>query len=214
MPVAARRHVARALRIAGFVIVVAATVTVGVAAFGRPERACPVPSAGPLPADAAALSARLERRLERFAPSGVWVTIDTYRNRITVMRGKKVLREAACSTGSGVLLKDPSGERQWVFQTPLGERRVLNKRKNPVWKKPDWAFIEEGFEPPRDWSLRTDDFSLGDYALDLGDGYLIHGTIFQTLLGRPVTHGCIRVGDKDLEYVYRTVPYGARVYLF
>jgi len=202
------------LRVAGFVVLGLAIVAVAVAAFGHPERAYPVPAGSALPENAAAQAARLDRRLERFAPTGVWVTIDTYRNRITVLRGDKVLREAACSTGSGVLLKDPSGERQWVFQTPLGERRVLNKRKNPVWKKPDWAFIEEGFEPPKDWRLRTDDFSLGDYALDLGDGYLIHGTIFQTLLGRPVTHGCIRVGDKDLEYVYRTVPYGARVVLF
>jgi L,D-transpeptidase YbiS len=46
------------------------------------------------------------------------------------------------------------------------------------------------------------------------DGYIIHGTIFQTLLGKRVTHGCIRLGDKDLEFAYQTVPVGARVFLF
>jgi len=87
--------------------------------------------------------------------------------------------------------------------------------KNPIWAKPDWAFIEEGYEPPPPGARdRFDDFSLGDYGLYMGDGYIIHGTIFQTLLGQRVTHGCIRLGDKDLEFAYREVPLGARVYLY
>jgi L,D-transpeptidase YbiS len=56
--------------------------------------------------------------------------------------------------------------------------------------------------------------SLGEFALSLGDGYLIHGTLFQSLLGQPVTHGCIRLADEDLEYVWRTVAVGDRVYLY
>ena len=40
---------------------------------------------------------------------------------------------------------------------------------------------------------------LGDYALALGDGYLIHGTIYKRFLGMPVTHGCVRLNDEDLE---------------
>ncbi len=35
--------------------------------------------------------------------------------------------------------------------------------------------------------------------LYMRDGYIIHGTIFKTLLGKRVTHGCIRLGDEDLE---------------
>jgi lipoprotein-anchoring transpeptidase ErfK/SrfK len=29
-----------------------------------------------------------------------------------------------------------------------------------------------------------------------------------------VTHGCVRVGDDDLEYLYRHVPVGTKVLLF
>jgi hypothetical protein len=61
---------------------------------------------------------------------------------------------------------------------------------------PDWAFIEEE-DLLRNWSDRIDKASLGDYALYLGDGYMIHGTLYQRYLGR-VTHGCIRLGDADL----------------
>ncbi len=90
----------------------------------------------------------------------------------------------------------------------------LYKQRNPVWTKPDWAFVEEGTLPPSNPADRRDDVSLGDYSLSLGDGYLIHGTLFQSLLGQPVTHGCIRLGDEDLEYVWRTVRVGTRVLLY
>jgi L,D-transpeptidase YbiS len=56
--------------------------------------------------------------------------------------------------------------------------------------------------------------SLGDYALYIGDGFIIHGTLFKSLLGRRVTHGCIRLGDEDLEFVYKHAPIGTRVYLY
>jgi hypothetical protein len=157
---------------------------------------------------------RAAGRLAALRPRGRYVVIDTYRNRLLVYDGDTLLHEAVCSTGSGTVLVHPSGKKVWTFDTPLGERRVISKVKNPIWTKPDWAFIEEGFEPPKDASLRVDRVSLGDYALYLGDGYIIHGTLFQTLLGQGVTHGCVRLGDKDLEYVYQTIPVGARVYLY
>lgn len=157
---------------------------------------------------------RAAGRLAALRPRGRHVVIDTFRNRLMVYDNETLLHEAVCSTGSGTVLVHPSGKKTWTFDTPLGERRVIRKVKNPIWTKPDWAFIEEGFEPPKDASLRVDRVSLGDYALYLGDGYIIHGTLFQTLLGQGVTHGCVRLGDKDLEYVYQTIPVGARVYLY
>jgi L,D-transpeptidase ErfK/SrfK len=160
-------------------------------------------------------AAQLEKRLAALAPRReVYVVVDTYRNRLRIYKGQELLREAICSTGSGVRLRDPRNGKEWVFDTPQGEVKIWRKRKNPVWVKPDWAFIEEGYEPPRGMRDRIDDYSLGDYALDMPDGYIIHGTVFKTLLGRRVTHGCIRLGDEDLEYAYKTVPVGARVFLF
>lgn len=158
---------------------------------------------------------KVERRLVGYAPKReTYVVVDTHRNRLQVRKGGELLREAVCSTGSGVRLRDPRNGREWIFDTPTGEVKIWRKRQNPVWVKPDWAFIEEGYEPPRGMRDRVDDYSLGDYALDMPDGYIIHGTVFKTLLGRRVTHGCIRLGDEDLKYVYDTVPVGARVFLF
>lgn len=173
------------------------------------------PSPPALPEKEAAKQEKLARKLSELAPRGTYVFIDTYANRVRVFKDDVLAREAVCSTGSGTILKDPEKGREWVFDTPRGERKVQRKVKNPVWVKPDWAFIEEGYQPPpKDSPDRYDDFSLGDFGLYLGDGYIIHGTVFQSLLGQRVTHGCIRMGDADLEFVYKTVPLGAKVFLY
>jgi lipoprotein-anchoring transpeptidase ErfK/SrfK len=147
-------------------------------------------------------------------PEGVYVFVDTHKNRLRVYENGKMLREAICSTGSGMVLRDPRDDKVWTFDSPLGEQIVRRKVKDPIWYKPDWAFIEEGQIPPKSREARMDDFSLGKYGLYMDDGYIIHGTIFQTLLGQSLTHGCIRLGDDDLEFVYKTVPVGARVYIY
>ncbi len=157
---------------------------------------------------------RTERSIAAMIPGSVYIVIDTAQNKLYLKKRDKVLHEAICSTGSGGLLKDPNGERQWVFETPRGSFRVIRKAEDPVWTKPDWAFVEEGKSVPNDWSERRDYDTLGDYALYLGDGYMIHGTLYQRYLGRAITHGCVRLGDDDLERVYRTAPVGTQVLIF
>lgn len=157
---------------------------------------------------------RSRAALAALAPGSVYIVVDRARNRLYVKRSDKVLLEAICSTGSGTLLKDPATHREWLFETPSGRFRVVRKARDPVWTKPDWAFVEEGEPVPQKWSKRRDPDTLGDYALYLGHGYMIHGTLYQRYLGRSVTHGCVRLGDEDLERVYRMTPVGAPVFIF
>jgi L,D-transpeptidase YbiS len=157
---------------------------------------------------------RAERSVSGLVPGSIFIVVDTAQNKLYLKRRDKVLHEALCSTGSGGLLKDPNGDRQWIFETPRGSFRVIRKAEDPVWTKPDWAFVEEGKAVPSNWSERRDYDTLGDYALYLGDGYMIHGTLYQRYLGRAITHGCIRLGDDDLERVYRSAPVGTQVMIF
>ena len=92
---------------------------------------------------------------------------------------------------------------------------VKNKRTNRPWVKPDWAYIEEGLPvPPARSPDRIEMGTLGEYALELGDGYMLHGTLYQRFLGLPVTHGCVRLGDDDLEVIYNTLSLGSKVYIY
>lgn len=156
-----------------------------------------------------------EARLKALAPKGVYIIIDTSGNRLYLKKGESTMLQAVVSCGSGNILTEPSGKkRTWVFDTPRGEYSIKTKTVNPIWVKPDWAFVEEGEEIPKNPEERMESGMLGDYGLAFGNGYLIHGTLYTRLLGRNVSHGCVRVGDQDLETVYKQAPIGTKVILF
>lgn len=56
--------------------------------------------------------------------------------------------------------------------------------------------------------------ALGPFALDLGNGFLLHGTPDPSTIGTATTHGCIRLRDADIEWLYENVPVGATVYVY
>ena len=154
------------------------------------------------------------RSLRTLAPRKNYIVVDTSENQLYVKNGDQILYQATCSTGSGLLLKDPEEGRQWIFDTPHGYFQVIRKSVDPTWTKPDWAFIEEGKPVPRSLAARRDEDTLGDYALYFGNGYMIHGTLYQRYLGKSITHGCIRLGDQDLERVYHMCPVGTPIYIY
>jgi lipoprotein-anchoring transpeptidase ErfK/SrfK len=157
---------------------------------------------------------RLSRKYSAYTSGQSYIVINTTDNRFFLYRNKKLIREGFCSSGSYTMLQS-QGDKKWVFKTPKGKYHIQGKTTNPVWKKPDWAFVEEGLPIPS-----ANDFSryeygvLGDYAMSIGDGYMIHGTIYKRFLGMPVTHGCVRLNDEDLEVIYNTLNIGSKVYIF
>lgn len=156
----------------------------------------------------------LDKKLLKIRPGASYLVINSTANEFALYRDSKIIRTGLCSTGSYVVLES-NDNKKWKFKTPRGEFSVKSKTVDPVWKKPDWAFVEEGLAvPPPNDPARFEYGVLGDYALNLGNGYLIHGTLYQRLLGMPVTHGCIRLNDADLELVYRSLPVGAKVYIY
>lgn len=142
------------------------------------------------------------------------IIVDTRANKLYLKKGLVILWQADCSVGMGGTLVDKKTGRRWEFVTPRGEFRVLGKRADPVWRRPDWAFVEAGEPvPPPDDPSREVPGELGAYVLNLGDGYLIHGTKREELLGRAVSHGCVRLGAEPLKKLYESVPVGTKVYI-
>jgi L,D-transpeptidase YbiS len=155
-----------------------------------------------------------QKKLLAYVPDQNYLIVNTVGNNFRLMNKNQMVREGICSTGSYTVLK-VDDKKQWTFKTPRGMFKVLNKVKDPVWKKPDWAFIEEGLKvPSANHPSRFEYGSLGDYALYLGQGYLIHGTLYKRYLGMPVTHGCVRMGDEDLEAVFKAMKIGSKVYIY
>lgn len=155
-----------------------------------------------------------KKSLSRLKPSKPYIVIDTHANKVYLRNEDSILLAATASTGSGGEFIDSTTGRKWIFDTPLGIFKVSSKIPHPWWRKPDWAFLEEGEEIPKDQSERLDPNMMGDYALGFGDGYFIHGTIYERLLGINVTHGCVRVGSEDLERLYNRTPIGTPIYIF
>jgi hypothetical protein len=156
----------------------------------------------------------LNKKAQRLTPGNAFLVINTTNNTFELYKNNEIIRQGRCSTGSFISLEVDS-TKSYLFETPKGVMTVRNKVTNPVWTKPDWAFIEEGLPvPPQGHSSRREANVLGDYALILGDGYMIHGTLYQRLIGSPVTHGCVRMLDDDLETVYKTLPIGSKVFIY
>jgi len=158
---------------------------------------------------------KLQAKLDKFTPNDAYIIINTSENRFYLYKGKQLIRQGLCSTGKNERLVSEERDKEYVFYTPQGVKKVQGKQKNPVWAKPNWAFIEEGLPiPPPGHPSRFESGTLGAYKLTLGDGYMIHGTLYKRFIGQSVTHGCVRLLDEDLEAVYSTLQVGSKVYIY
>jgi lipoprotein-anchoring transpeptidase ErfK/SrfK len=68
--------------------------------------------------------------------------------------------------------------------------------------------------PPINTKQRHYEKVLGKYRLNLGDGYAIHGTDQPEKLGQSVSHGCVRLGDADIERLYQMASVGDTVIIY
>lgn len=169
-----------------------------------------------VPADDKAIAKdvkRLRKDIEKTLPKGKYIVIDSHTNHAYLRSADSVFFKAVCSTGSGGELTDPKTGKKWVFHTPSGVFAIKNKIVEPWWRKPDWAFVEDNEPVPTSNADRLDPNVMGDYALGFGDGYFIHGTLYERLLGMSVSHGCVRLGSDDLKFIYDRVPIGTGVYV-
>ena len=95
------------------------------------------------------------------------------------------------------------GQDDW--QTPTGEFTVMDKRRNPAWQHPiTGQVVPAGPDNPlgsRWIGFWTD----GQYFIGF------HGTNEEDLIGQAVSHGCIRMRDRDIQALYEQVAIGIPV---
>lgn len=112
---------------------------------------------------------------------------------------------------SGVRLRD--GRRLVLRDSIVGVEFPGDTTFAPLPIDEHIVFDSTLFIPPIESRNRRLAGELGRYALDLGNGYLLHGTRDAASIGTATTHGCIRLSDDDLAWLYEHVPVGASVYV-
>ena len=107
-----------------------------------------------------------------------------------------------------------SGGRKIMFQD--GEAGVMDPDSGFALLPLDEEIVFDGtlFVPPVGSKNRRVDGILGKYKLDTGDGVLLHGTNQQSSIGKAATHGCMRLRDEDIEWLYDYIPVGTRIYIY
>jgi hypothetical protein len=141
-------------------------------------------------------------------PNPVWVPPLWHYVRHARETGRQL---AHLQRGRPVALSD--GTRLLVRGNQVG-RLAPDGTFHPVEQGDHIIFDDTVFVPPIGTANRQIVGELGRYKLDLGNAYLIHGTPHQDSIGEAVTHGCIRLGDDDLEFVYRNIRVGTPVYIY
>jgi hypothetical protein len=68
--------------------------------------------------------------------------------------------------------------------------------------------------PPFGTTQRRYPDVLGTHRLNLGDGYALHGTNNPASIGQAVSHGCVRLRNEDIAYLYSVVEVGTPVYIY
>lgn len=116
------------------------------------------------------------------------VIVDKSQNTLTLKSTEEILKVYRCATGAGGI-------------TPVGSFKIASRIVDPPWFTPD------GVIPPGD--PRN---ALGSRWLGFDQpGYGIHGTTDPASIGKPVTHGCVRLLNSDVEELFALLPEGTSV---
>src|SRR5690606_24575356 len=71
-----------------------------------------------------------------------FIVIRLAENHLYLIEDGRAIWDAPVATGTGFRLQ--GGNREWHFVTPRGVFRIQRKELDPVWIKPEWAFVEAG----------------------------------------------------------------------
>ncbi|BDH46569.1 transpeptidase [Salmonella enterica subsp. enterica serovar Choleraesuis] len=116
--------------------------------------------------------------------------------------------------GSNTVIVLPIGIGQLGKDTPINwVTKVERKKAGPTWTptaKMHAEYAAAGNPLPAVVPAGPDN-PMGLYALYIGRLYAIHGTNANFGIGLRVSHGCVRLRNDDIKFLFQNVPVGTRV---
>jgi len=119
------------------------------------------------------------------------IHVDKYSNTLTLMNHGKFFKKYVVRTGA------------YEGQTPVGEFKIQNKKKNPRWVNPRTHKLYPPGDPQNELGTRWMSFQ--------NDMLGIHGTIKPETVGFYSSFGCIGMYRKDVEELFDLVPVGTPI---
>ena len=168
-------------------------------------------------------------RIVRKEENPMWVPPDWHFIEEARKKGKRVVKlepGEKIDARTGEPVGGEEGVHEWSARSRSSSSRILTVRHNTVvevgpdgseHELPPGEVIQAGgaiVVPPHGTPQRKFDKVLGKYRLNLGGGYGIHGTMYPDQLGRSVTHGCVRLGDTDIEKLFSMANVGDQVLIY
>lgn len=117
-------------------------------------------------------------------------------NRLRLYENDTLIREFRVATG-----KTPE-------ITPTGRFTIVFKTHCPGWTNPRTDEFVKGCTPRNPLGTRWLGLSIGSPR---GKEYGIHGTNQPWSIGRHISLGCVRMHNRDVEWLYDQVPLGSTV---
>lgn len=114
------------------------------------------------------------------------IIVDKSSRRVNFYRNCRLVRSMPCAIGKA------------STQTPSGKYRILEKIQN----RPYYKNHIPGGDPRN---------PLGKYWLGIGNGYALHGTNNEGSIGGAVSHGCMRMYNSDIQWLYSQAKVGTTV---
>ncbi|EIN4713069.1 L,D-transpeptidase [Salmonella enterica] len=116
--------------------------------------------------------------------------------------------------GTNTVIVLPIGIGQLGKDTPINwTTKVERKKAGPTWTPTAKMHAEyrAAGEPLPAVVPAGPDNPMGLYALYIGRLYAIHGTNANFGIGLRVSHGCVRLRNDDIKFLFENVPVGTRV---
>ena len=151
-----------------------------------------IPKAKPQPTMAQVLPATDSLKMA-IAAMSYRIVVDLSEARVYSYWGKQLIATYPVSVG------------QPGWETPKGTFKVLHKQLNPVWKQPITGEII-----PTGPDNQLGDRWIGFWA-DERHHIGFHGTNNEKLVGKAISHGCLRMRNKDIQALYNQVNLGTPV---